>query len=86
MPERNPCDVRENWRGGGGGAHIGGRWFNGPNFRTADDFCDYLESTLIPDLFESGNDATAEDFQEAVYWIRGIAAIHTAKRDFSKNR
>jgi hypothetical protein len=31
-----------------------------------DDFIEFLETTLIPDLLDSGYDATAEDFQEAI--------------------
>lgn len=34
------------------------------------DFADYLERTLIPDLKESGLEATAEDFEECVGLIR----------------
>jgi hypothetical protein len=43
----------------------------GPNdWRNKEEFVSYLESTLIPDLRESGRDATADDFQTAVYFIR----------------
>lgn len=38
---------------------------------TAEKFCSYLEETLIPDLKESGLDATAQDFETAVEFIRG---------------
>jgi len=37
---------------------------------TKDKFVGYLENTLIPDLKESGMDATAEDFETAVKFIR----------------
>jgi hypothetical protein len=40
-----------------------------PNFKNAHDFVNYLLRTLIPDLKKSGMDATAEDFQEAIFWI-----------------
>lgn len=33
-------------------------------------FCAWLEETLIPDLKESGHDATAQDFETAVAFIR----------------
>lgn len=32
-------------------------------------FIDYLRHTLIPDLRESGQEATAEDFAAALYYI-----------------
>lgn len=35
-----------------------------------DDFLLYLEETLIPDLRESGHDATADDFERCVEMIR----------------
>ena len=34
------------------------------------EFCRYLTSTLIPDLREDGRGATADDFMEAVKYIR----------------
>lgn len=40
-----------------------------PNFETAQDYINYLRNTLIPDLRDSGFDATADDFEEAIYWI-----------------
>jgi len=40
-----------------------------PNFNSAREFTQYLVDVLIPDLRESGSDATADDFTEAVYWI-----------------
>lgn len=36
---------------------------------TREDFVEYLITTLIPDLKESGRDATAEDFETAVSMI-----------------
>lgn len=39
---------------------------------SADDFVDFLENTLIPDLYESGRDATAEDFETAVKFIKQL--------------
>lgn len=36
------------------------------------EFIDYLESTLIPDLKNSGRDMTAEDFEKAVKFIREL--------------
>lgn len=41
------------------------------NGYTAAQFVDYLENTLIPDLKESGLEATAWDFETAVEFIRG---------------
>lgn len=32
-------------------------------------FCTYLQHTLIPDLRDSGRDATADDFETAVQFI-----------------
>lgn len=34
------------------------------------DFINYLEKTLIPDLHESGSTFTAEDFETAVFFIK----------------
>lgn len=39
------------------------------NSETKEEFIRYLKETLIPDLQESGLDATAEDFEEAIYWM-----------------
>jgi len=35
------------------------------------EFIEFLEETLIPDLKESGYIYTAEDFETAVYFMRG---------------
>lgn len=37
-----------------------------PNFKSAQKFADYLNNTLIPDLEDSGKEATAEDFEQGV--------------------
>jgi len=34
-------------------------------------FIGFLENTLIPDLKESGMEFTAEDFETAVYYMKG---------------
>lgn len=39
----------------------------------AEDFCDYLETTLIPDLKASGHAATADDFETAVAFMRKVS-------------
>ncbi len=39
-------------------------------WKSPEDFCAYLESTLIPDLEKSGLEATAEDFETAIAFIR----------------
>ena len=39
---------------------------------TRDTFVDYLKGTLIPDLRESGSDATADDFMVAVAFIEDL--------------
>jgi len=39
------------------------------NFKRPSDFTEYLRNTLIPDLLDSGSQATAEDFEEAVEHI-----------------
>ena len=36
---------------------------------TKRDFIDYLRNTLIPDLRESGRDATADDFETAIKFM-----------------
>ena len=33
-------------------------------YKTKEDFINFLENTLIPDLKRSGNDATAEDLKK----------------------
>lgn len=38
--------------------------------KAKENFVDYLEGTLIPDLKESGRTATAEDFETAVRYIK----------------
>ena len=40
-----------------------------PNFKSVYDFVNYLSRTLIPDLKKSSMEATAQDFQEAIFWI-----------------
>lgn len=40
-----------------------------PNFATVGDYKEYIREVLIPDLLESGNESTAEDFEEAIYWL-----------------
>jgi len=39
---------------------------------TREEFVDYLEGSLIPDLRESGRNATADDFEVAVAFIEDI--------------
>lgn len=41
-----------------------------PAFKSKEEFINYLELTLIPDLDDSGATFTAEDFREAIYWLR----------------
>ena len=36
---------------------------------TRKDFIDFLQSTLIPDLRDSGLDATADDFDTAIFFM-----------------
>ena len=36
-----------------------------------EEFIEFLEETLIPDLKESGKIATAEDFETAVFFMKG---------------
>ena len=43
-----------------------------PNFNNLNHFKEYLQNRLIPDLKESGMHATAEDFEEAIYWIEDL--------------
>jgi hypothetical protein len=42
-------------------------YFNG----TKQEFITYLTKTLIPDLKRSGSKYTAEDFETAVYFMKG---------------
>jgi hypothetical protein len=42
---------------------------NEKNFETKEAFITYLRETLIPDLIASGNEAMAEDFEEAIEWM-----------------
>ena len=39
------------------------------DFKNKLEFIDYLENTLIPSLKESGNTATAEDFETALHYL-----------------
>lgn len=41
----------------------------------------FLEETLIPDLLESGRDATAEDFAAACCAIRQLSKTASNQRD-----
>lgn len=41
-------------------------------FDTHQEFTDYLENTLIPDLVVSKSAMTADNFREAVFWIREL--------------
>lgn len=41
-----------------------------PNHSTKEEFMEYLENQLIPDLKEAGAESTAEDFEEALHWMR----------------
>ena len=38
-------------------------------FDSSAEYIEYLQTTLIPDLLESGRRSTAKDFEEAIYWI-----------------
>lgn len=38
--------------------------------KTAEEFIEFLEGTLIPDLKESGSTYTAQDFETSVKWIK----------------
>jgi hypothetical protein len=41
-----------------------------PTFKSAAEYINYLEDTLIPDLKKAGSDATAQDFEEAIHWMK----------------
>ena len=41
-----------------------------PNFDSAQEYINFLENTLIPDLTESGNDSTVEDFEQIIDAIK----------------
>jgi len=43
---------------------------SGTEWESKEEFIDYLENTLIPDLKESDHVATAEDFETAVGFMR----------------
>lgn len=42
---------------------------------TKDQFLNYLNFTLIPDLRESGNNATASDLEAATHFINGAHEV-----------
>jgi hypothetical protein len=45
-------------------------------------FLEFLEQTLIPDLYESGTEATAEDFEKCIGIINRLEADdHQQERD-----
>ncbi len=44
------------------------------------DFVNYLKTTLIPDLRNSGNDATADDFQTSVRIMLRLHHLIEAQR------
>jgi hypothetical protein len=41
---------------------------------TKQEFINYLNDTLIPDLKQNGHEATAEDFEEAIFWLKSKEA------------
>lgn len=45
------------------------------------DFVQYLRETLIPDLRESGNDATAADFEACVLFMEGALEVEIITDD-----
>lgn len=47
-----------------------------------EEFIEYLETTLIPDLKESGRDATAEDFEKCVEYMQSRTVIQDANDHF----
>jgi hypothetical protein len=40
-----------------------------------EEFINYLEDTLIPDLIESGHECTAEDFRACIAFMRGAEEV-----------
>lgn len=42
---------------------------------TKDEFIAYLEETLIPDLYRSGNECTAADFEACVLFMQGANEV-----------
>jgi hypothetical protein len=69
-----PQTAQYNWRTCGAVSHTN-KEKNMNNTTTGwdskQDFVEYLTDTLIPDLKESGMDATAEDFETAVHFMKG---------------
>ena len=49
-----------------------------PTFNTASEYVAYLRETLIPDLRDSGSEATADDFDEAVHWLQYTIGVAVA--------
>lgn len=49
-----------------------------------EDFIKFLKETLIPDLKDSGNYATAEDFETAVFFMDTIPMRKIATRRFDE--
>jgi hypothetical protein len=54
------------------------------NEMTKEEFIDYIESTLIPDLIASGRDMTATDFKAAVLFIKGANKVKIDGDEVSK--
>jgi len=50
-----------------------------PYYADPEHYIDFIESTLIPDLRESGQRRLAQDFEEAVYWIRDGMGIYQGR-------
>jgi len=56
-----------------------------PNFANKGDFVKYVTESLIPDLRESGNNATADDFEESIYWMTINEQLHKRTIEDLKN-
>jgi len=44
-----------------------------PSHNSVEDYIDFLEGTLIPDLRESGSDFTADDFETVIKMLKNSA-------------
>jgi hypothetical protein len=51
------------------------------HYASPEDFIDFLNETLIPDLIDSGKYGIANDFMEAIFWIRDGMGIYQSARE-----
>lgn len=57
-----------------------------PYYDNPREYIDFLESTLIPDLRESGQRRLADDFEEAIYWLSRRGPHQSIRRSAGEER